>query len=151
MTYIDTIDLPTEYNECLCLVDYLELKGIKYSHIHHELYTTSRKQKFKMKVLGVKSGLPDYILIIGTKLVFIEMKRVKGGTVSKTQKEWIEAIRQTSNAEAYVCRGFEEARELIETLLALQKGKIPPNTKKVIKKYYSKDARITIDILTNKK
>ena len=104
---------PLEYDECVTLVDYLELRGIKYSHINQEMYTTSWKQKNKAKALGVHPGVPDYIMIINDQLVFIEMKRQKGGRVSETQKEWIEALRK-AGVNVHICYGFDQAKGVID-------------------------------------
>lgn len=109
---------PLEYWECLALVEYLELKKLKYSHIHHEMFTRSWAQKNKAKRLGVKSGVPDYIICLKDILLFIEMKREKGGSVSEAQKGWIEELNIFPNVEAHVCNGFEEARKVIDELLA---------------------------------
>lgn len=103
-----------EDQECYTLVEYLELKGLKYSHIHHEMFTTSLAQRSKAKRLGVKSGVPDYIICLPDRLLFIEMKREKGGTLSQAQKEWIRALDGIPNVCAAVCRGFDEARVFIE-------------------------------------
>ncbi len=109
---------PHEDQECATLVEYLELRGVRYSHIHHEMYTTSRMQKAKMKRLGVKSGVPDYIICFPGKLLFIEMKREKGGRVSDSQAEWIESLNGVPNVRAVVCYGFDEARKVIDEYLA---------------------------------
>lgn len=107
---------PLEEVECMTFVEYLELKGFKYSHIHHETHTTSIYQKAKKKRLGVKRGVPDYLIILPNKLVFIEMKRIKGGRVCDDQKDWIEKLSTIQNVEAYVCKGADCAIELMEKL-----------------------------------
>jgi hypothetical protein len=48
--------------------------------------------------------------------LFIEMKRQKGGTVSPTQRDWIEYL-LAQGYQAVVCRGFDAAREVIEQYL----------------------------------
>lgn len=68
-----------------------------------------------LKRQGVKSGVPDIMLPISRgefNGLWIELKRIKGGTVSENQKEWIEAL----NNEGYcakVCYGFDEAKDVI--------------------------------------
>lgn len=104
--------------ECVALTNYLELlkeqrKVIVFSHTAQETYTKSWKQKSKNKRMGVRSGVPDYLIVTKNKLLFIEMKRKKGGVVSKTQKEWIKAINDAGGF-AVVCSGFEEAKKVIE-------------------------------------
>lgn len=106
--------IKTEDDECYALVDYLErLKGqgkvLLFSHIPQETYTKSWGVKMKNKRLGVRSGVPDYIIVTPKKTVWIEMKRMKGGKVSLAQKEWVEALEN-----AHVCCGFDEARKIID-------------------------------------
>lgn len=65
-----------------------------------------------LKAEGVKPGVPDIFLPIacgGKHGLYIELKRRKGGTVSKAQEAWIRAL----TAQGYVCsvcHGWEEAR-----------------------------------------
>ena len=69
-----------------------------------------------MKAEGVSAGVPDICIPVPNKKyhgLYIEMKRQKGGRVSEKQKEWIDRL----NSLGYlvvVCRGFDEAREVIE-------------------------------------
>ena len=44
------------------------------------------------------------------------MKRVKGGQVSKEQKEWLIGL-MSEGYYAVVCKGFEEARNVITKYL----------------------------------
>lgn len=74
----------------------------------------------RLRLEGVCPGVPD--LMIPTPSgkhhgLFVEMKRTKGGSVSKEQKDWI-AYLQTQGYQAIVCRGFEEAKSGIECYLS---------------------------------
>jgi len=69
------------------LVKYLELKHIKFSALPLSTFTKSWGVKIRNKMMGVRPGVPDMMLIIKNKLLFIEMKRKKGGVVSQAQKE----------------------------------------------------------------
>ena len=65
-----------------------------------------------LKRQGVKPGVPDLCLPVprhGRHGLYIEMKRVKGGTTSKEQKDWI-AYLNDAGYVAVVCKGFDEAR-----------------------------------------
>jgi Holliday junction resolvase len=64
----------------------------------------------------VKSGVPDYIIYHKNKLLFIEMKRVKGGKVSPEQEEWIFKLNTVDGVEAVVCYGFDQAKIIIDEL-----------------------------------
>jgi len=111
--------IPTEHEECVALVQYMSMKNIKYHHINSETWTTSWKQKHKAKSEGVVKGFPDYAIIIKDKsnnnrLVFIEMKRTKGGRLSPEQKEWIKELNKCKGVKAYICKGFLEAKEVVD-------------------------------------
>lgn len=108
------IPLPTEEQECQTLIAYLELKKHLFSHIPSGAYATNWATRIKSKRLGLRPGLPDYIIIINNNLVFLEMKRRRGsrggggGVVSDKQSAWIEALTKTGN-RCFVCHGAGEA------------------------------------------
>lgn len=68
-----------------------------------------------LKAEGVKPGVPDIFLPIargGKHGLYIELKRRKGGTVSREQEAWIRAL----SAQDYccaVCHGWEAAKDEI--------------------------------------
>ena len=74
----------------------------------------------KMKIEGVRPGVPDCFLPVPTDQyhgLFIEMKRTKGGRVSPEQKAWLEYLND-AGYKAVVCKGFLEAKEVIECYLS---------------------------------
>jgi hypothetical protein len=119
---------PTEYQEAVVLKNRLDDlvtagKVLHYAHLINELSLNRRagqKPNFaylnKLKAEGWKVGVPDYLVILKDKVVFIELKRIKGGTVSPEQKQWIEAINQ-AGGHAAVCKGATEAIKYVEGLL----------------------------------
>ena len=108
------IDLiPTEDDEQQALVEYCDLKGYPRFRIPNETFTRSWSQKRKNKALGVSSGVPDLGVIVNNRLIFIELKRTKGGVVSDNQKRWIEHLTQ-ANVPVRVCKGFHEAKAFID-------------------------------------
>lgn len=114
-------DNPTEYCECVDLTYKLnelmdEGKILQYTHISNETFTKSWNVKRRNKAQGVRCGVPDYLLITPDKIIFIEMKRKKGGCVSPEQKQWIAAIQQ-AGGYATVTKGAEQAIEYLEGLL----------------------------------
>lgn len=109
---------PLELYECVALVEYLNIllvqgKILEFSHTANETYTKSWSQKRKNTQLGVRKGLPDYVVITKKTLLFIEMKRLKGGIVSPEQKKWIESL-YSVGVIAEVCIGFDNAKTLID-------------------------------------
>ena len=126
-----TYDLPTnimnmkakllrsEYDECVALVEYLKIlrrQGhvVGYSHIPNSTYTPSWAAKNKNKALGVASGFPDYVILGRGKLIFLEMKKEKGGIVSLDQKAWLFNLSVYRDVVTKVCRGFNEAQKFLK-------------------------------------
>lgn len=64
----------------------------------------------RLKAEGVSAGVPD--LFIPTWLLWIEMKRQKGGTVSAEQKDWL-AYLSSVGYRTMVARGCEEAKNFV--------------------------------------
>lgn len=112
-----------EDTECEWLTTWLERDvGFDcFSHVSNETWTPSQNQKRKNTAMGVRSGVPDYIIILPAwfvwkktnKLIFIEMKRTQGGTVSLLQKKWIKALNLCEGVDAHVAKGYKEAKEII--------------------------------------
>lgn len=76
----------------------------------------------KLRAEGVRKGFPDLVLLTprhGYHGLIIEMKREKGGTVSKEQQDWIDWL-NIQGYRAVVCRGFEEGRSVIKEYLAAE-------------------------------
>jgi hypothetical protein len=112
-----TSSCPLEWEEqakCVQFLEQLKSEGydVLYTATAQSTFTRSWKQKAKNKAVGTKKGLPDLILIIEKKLVFVELKREKGGVLSAEQKEWIVQLKQAGQI-ATVCRGFEEFKTFI--------------------------------------
>ena len=105
--------MPTEYEECVVLAEYLDYKGYTYSHIPNETFTRNWGTKMKNKRQGVKRGVPDYLIIVKSKVVFIEMKRKGRSVISKEQKHWIDQLNKCDNVYAFVCKGADEAIEAV--------------------------------------
>ena len=66
-----------------------------------------------LKAEGVRAGFPDLILawpIAPYYVLFIEMKRTKGGKLSDDQRGWLQGLQKRGYACA-VCKGFDEAKE----------------------------------------
>lgn len=65
----------------------------------------------KLKNEGVRRGVPD--LYIPAWKLWVEMKRIKGGSVSPDQKDWHEYLRSIGDT-VMVCRGSDEALAMVE-------------------------------------
>lgn len=105
---------PLEAEEQKAVVEYLEKRGMKFTAIPNSTYTKSWKQKRKNKEQGLRPGLPDLLVIAKNKLLFIEMKRVKGSATSNEQVEWVAELNKIENVEAKICYGAIEAINFID-------------------------------------
>lgn len=112
--------MKTEYQEQIAVVEYLELlkkqgKILMFSATPNNTWTRSWGQKIKNKKEGVRRGYPDLTIVTPTTVLFLEMKRESGGVLSKEQKEWLAALGEKQTKQA-VAKGFEEAKEIIDSL-----------------------------------
>lgn len=121
--------VPTEDEEAYDFADWLEGQGdIAFTHIANEVGSQSQSAKiraFKARRMGQRPGVWDYELFIpvyncdGEIDVYqearVELKRVKGGTVSEKQKEW-GAIYEKANIPHKVCKGAREAIKFVQDL-----------------------------------
>lgn len=105
--------IPTEDAEQAAFVQWLRLKRLPHFHVPNSTYTKSWKQKAKNKALGVVPGVPDIFVVVGGKLVAVEMKRTKGGVVSASQIEWLKTL-ESAGVAGRVCKGADEAIKFIE-------------------------------------
>lgn len=107
--------VPYEEDEQKTFVEYLEAKRLMFTAIPNSTYTKSWKQKAKNKEQGLRPGLPDLIVLLPGKILFVEMKRRKGGRTTQEQKNWIAALNSICpHVKSTVCKGAAEAIALIE-------------------------------------
>ena len=112
--------LPSEGQEQATLFQWAEARSFVYPELRLMFHVPngggrSKAEAGKFKMEGVKAGVPDIFLPVPRGKyhgLFIEMKRLRGGKVSKEQSEWIESLHRQGYA-AEVCRGWQEAAELI--------------------------------------
>jgi hypothetical protein len=71
----------------------------------------STAQGASLKAEGVTPGVPD--LFVPEWLLWVELKREKGGIVSPVQRDWI-AYLESIGHRVIVGRGFENAKRQIE-------------------------------------
>ena len=70
----------------------------------------SGPQGASLKAEGVSPGVPD--LFVPEWLLWVEMKKSKGGTVSPEQKDWI-AYLESIGHRVIIGRGFEDAKRQV--------------------------------------
>lgn len=87
-------------------------------HVPNGGYRT-KAEAGRFRAQGVKSGVPDIVLPAARGQyhgLYIELKRTEGGRLSSDQKDWLEFL-TAQGYLAVMCRGWEEARRVIETYL----------------------------------
>lgn len=120
--------LPYEEDEQIAFVQWCRLQGITVHHSGNEIGGSTRAVKaraIKMKKMGTSKGFPDLLVFIpisgitgepdAYQACAIEMKRRKGGTVSKEQKVWLEIL-QASGLMCAVCHGADEAIAFVDAI-----------------------------------
>ena len=75
----------------------------------------------RLKAEGVSAGVPD--LFVPEWQLWVEMKRTKGGTVSKEQKDWINYLCNV-NYCVIVCYGYEDAKKQIAEFFNQHEGNL---------------------------
>lgn len=71
----------------------------------------------KLKAMGKRKGVSDLVILLPKgKTVFIEMKRKNGGKESEDQSTFRDEVIALGH-DAYVCHGFEEARDVVMAYL----------------------------------
>jgi len=117
---------PLEKEEQIAFVEYCENNGIS---------VVSTQNGFKMpkaafnyaaysktlKKMGLSKGFPDLIVFAKNSqsdILFIEMKRQKGGTLQDEQKEWIQWLDENGYTVA-VAKGADSAIRILEKYLTL--------------------------------
>jgi hypothetical protein len=114
----DITEAVTQYLEAL----QVQGKVVVFSHIPQETFTKSWATKNKNKRMGVRSGVPDMLIVFPEAVLFLELKRIKGGVLSDSQKKWLSAltqVRSKNQSEIYagVAYGFDDAQSQIDALL----------------------------------
>ena len=115
---------PLERDEQELLFEWLEWRSISTPeltlayHIPNE-GRRSRRAGGELVKQGMKKGMPDICLPIprgGYGALYIELKRRHGGRLSEDQRKCLAALNEAGNL-AVVCKGFDEAKDVIERYL----------------------------------
>ena len=122
------MDTPSEYEECKIFVQWLRLNNIPHSHCANESQSGGKNaiiRGAKLKAIGQSKGVFDYDIYIPVKgiddeiyayqMLAIEMKKKKGSTTSKAQKEWLKVL-EMAGIPSRVCKGCEEAIKFVEEI-----------------------------------
>lgn len=95
---------------CCCIPNGVAVRGKnKFAYIN------------SLKKTGYRVGIPDLFILAKNKsktkdILFIEMKRQKGGTVRTEQKEWLGWLNE-NGYPAYIAKGCDEAITILNDYL----------------------------------
>lgn len=107
--------IPTESQEQIAFVEWM-----RYQYPQHKVFAIPNGgvrnivTATRLKKEGVCAGVPD--LQIPSLRIWIEMKRVKGGTVSSEQKDWLEYLEKVGYS-CFVCKGAQAAIDAIKNYI----------------------------------
>ena len=120
--------IPLEQDEQIAFVQWCRINDILVHHSGNEIGGSTSAMKaraVKMKKMGTSKGFPDLLVFIPVygvtgrvdcyQMCAIEMKRKKGSTTSKEQKEWLKVL-QASGAMSAVCKGADEAIAFVDAI-----------------------------------
>lgn len=117
--------IPTESQEQIALVQWCRWQGAPLNKIYAIPNGANKSfasaEKFRKE--GLRAGMPDLCLPVargGFYGLYIELKRIKGGVVSRDQKMLIEEL-QSEGYQVVVAKGFYEGRATIEQYMAGEK------------------------------
>ena len=112
---------PTEFQEQKKLAEYLDYQGYCWCHVPNG-GNRDAKTGYKMKMQGVKPGVPDVLIFDKPEKspehisgVVIELKRKKGGQVKESQDKWLQIL-DNRGWLTNVCHGADEAIDWLEKI-----------------------------------
>lgn len=122
---VNALPVPTEAEEQGLLFRWAEIARGRYPALDLLFHIPNggkrgKSEAARFKAEGVKAGVPDLFLPVPRGKahgLFIELKRRKGGRVSKEQAIWTISL-QAQGYRAEVAKGWEEARDIIIEYLA---------------------------------
>lgn len=122
-------NVPIEDDECIDFAKWLRKNNIPAAHIANESRSSSKNaiiRGAKLKKMGQSKGVWDYEIFVPIKgitgavdcyqQIKIEMKRLKGGTVSPEQKQWGK-VYELAGIPCKVCKGADEAIEFVKSFM----------------------------------
>ena len=121
---MNTIKIPTEHDEQVKVIQWCDAHpDPRVSRIYSHLNGLRAPigAVIKAKASGGRKGIPDLFLPIasgGFHGLYIEMKRLKGGSLTPEQKDCLEFLNE-SGYKAIACKGHSSAIEVIKEYLGL--------------------------------
>ena len=120
------LDVPYEWEEARDFVQWMEAKGIGFTHVPNEGKRSGRVGRNLFKEGGGQKGFPDFLIFWprppdGSPGIAIELKRQKYHSHPREQKEWL-ALFEKWGWKASFAHGADEAIALVSDWLELPKS-----------------------------
>lgn len=115
-----SLGIPSEDAEGRMLAKWMQWRGILFTHVPNGGERNVRVGA-RLKRQGTKAGVPDYLIFArvpklpGARGVAIELKRRKGGRLTKLQAQWLVDL----IAEGWIAMQCDGAEAAIAELQAL--------------------------------
>lgn len=108
---------PDEHAEQVAFVLWLRAKAIRHNATPNGGHRAAKTAK-RLKAEGVVSGFPDLTIWpehgTGRPILYIEMKRGRGGRPTPEQLEWLSYLDGFGNVRTTVCHGAAKAIAFVE-------------------------------------
>lgn len=106
--------IPDEHTEQVEVIKFCKKNNIKYFAVPNGFVTDlGYKYINYLRAEGYINGSPDLVILLGKgKVLFLEMKRIKGGVLSEHQKKWQQYF-EDNQYNYFVAKGHIEAIERI--------------------------------------
>lgn len=121
-----SVPIATESQEQQALFQWINWMLPNYPELElfHHITNEGKRSVYegaRLKKEGLLKGIPDLHLPVPHgeySSLYIELKRVKSGKVSKEQEDRVTQLRKAGNF-VMICYGWEEAKEVIEYYIKL--------------------------------
>lgn len=111
---------PTEVQEQVIAATWLSKMNIIFYHVPNGGYR-DYLEAVKFKRMGVKAGVPDICIPIARKGhhgLYIELKRVRGSSISDTQKWWLDELKR-QGYDVFVAKGAADLIEYVKNYMGV--------------------------------
>ena len=106
---------PLEDTEQKALCNYLRKEKLLFFSVPNG-GTRNKKEAQTLKQTGLLKGVSDLVILTDNKVIFLELKRRKGGVISKEQKTFLEKVNVFDYAIGIIAYGYEDAIFQLEEL-----------------------------------
>lgn len=111
---------PLEETEQKAFIQWLRLNNIfHFAPMNENIFSFIDRQlavklQAKAKSMGALKGASDTVVFTKNKILFIELKRIKGSKVSDEQVEFGKQVNKYDYASYHICNGYLEAITTVE-------------------------------------